>query len=76
MNEQETEPGAYMLDAERGISVSMTFLAGKRRPVLKQGPLRMILTPEIIHDLNVWSAQQQASFYLPAEHSEDEQKGK
>lgn len=48
-----------MLDEQRGILVCRVVSNGKARPVLQQGPLRMILTDEIIEKLAAWNASRQ-----------------
>jgi len=63
-----------MLDEERGILACTVIVNGRAKPIIQQGTLRMILTPEIIEKLAAWNAhQQQHSFAVL--RSQDEQRG-
>ncbi len=56
---QALESGSVcVLDEGRGILACRVLMSGKVRQVLQQGPLRMILTDEIIEKLALWNEQQ------------------
>ena len=72
---QALEPESVcVLDETRGILACRVMVSGKSRQVLQQGPLRMILTGEIISKLAAWNETPQA-FQHAAQRSRGEQEG-